>query len=121
MIYGIGIEAIGIERFKKAGERWGERFYKRVFTEGELAYCLKKRSPDTHLSARFAAKISVMKALNRPFGFKDIEVQRDKNGLPTIKLRCAGVVKGVKLKVSITHDAGLSIAEAIAEKGAGNR
>lgn len=115
MIYGIGIEAIEIERFKKAGERWGDRFYKRIFTRHELSYCLKKRSPHVHLSARFAVKISVMKALNEPLGFKDIEVRRDGLGLPTVKLK--RVVRGVKLKVSITHDAGLSIAEAIAEKG----
>jgi phosphopantetheine--protein transferase-like protein len=38
MIYGIGIDLVKIDRMKKAVEKWGENFLKRIFTEKEIAY-----------------------------------------------------------------------------------
>ena len=35
MIYGIGVDLVHIGRMKTVIERWGDRFLKRVFTEGE--------------------------------------------------------------------------------------
>ena len=84
MIHGIGIDTVEISRFKRALDRWGDRLKTRLFTPGELAYCLGQRSPERHLSARFAAKVSFFKALGRPLAFRDVEVSRDPAGAPSI-------------------------------------
>jgi holo-[acyl-carrier protein] synthase len=62
-IVGTGIDATDIERIAEAIDRYGDRFLRRVFTDGEMAYCLRRRTPAIHFAARFAAKEAAMKAL----------------------------------------------------------
>ena len=47
----------------EAISRYGERFVRRVFTEGEIAYCREQRDFASSFAARFAAKEAAMKAL----------------------------------------------------------
>ena len=54
-----GVDIIEIKRIKKVSASYGERFYNRIFTVNELAYC-RGRAPQ--LASRFAAKEAVMKA-----------------------------------------------------------
>lgn len=113
MVRGIGIDIVDVERFGKALSRWGDRLCKRVFTESELEYCYGQRFPERHLAARFAAKVSLFKALGRRISFKDVEVTRGAKG-PGLKVR--GLGRGLNLSVTITHDRNLSIAETIMER-----
>jgi len=114
MIHGIGIDAIEISRFKRAMDRWGARLNNRLFTPSELAYCLGQRSPERHLSARFAAKVSFFKALGRPLRFCEVEILRGPSGAPSI---ASGAVEdGMAVSLSISHDGDLSIAETIIER-----
>jgi holo-[acyl-carrier protein] synthase len=62
-IIGLGIDATDIPRIAAAIERYGDRFLQRVFTEGEIAYCMRRREPAVHFAGRFAAKEAAMKAL----------------------------------------------------------
>ncbi|TMD51802.1 MAG: holo-[acyl-carrier-protein] synthase, partial [Chloroflexi bacterium] len=62
-IIGLGLDATDIGRISDTIERYGERFLKRIFTEGEIAYCLRRRVPAIHFAGRFAAKEATMKAL----------------------------------------------------------
>jgi phosphopantetheine--protein transferase-like protein len=64
-ILGSGIDATEIARIGEAIERYGERFVLRVFTEGEIAYCRRRRDANSSFAARFAAKEAAMKALAR--------------------------------------------------------
>lgn len=115
MIYGIGIDAVDIARFKSIVERRGDKFLKRLFTPAELGYCMNKKRPEAHLSARFAAKASVLKALGSASmgGFSMIEIRRDSLGRP----RASGsILEGLKVNISLAHEKGLAIAEAIVEK-----
>ena len=79
-ILGLGVDATDIPRIASAFERYGERFLRRLFTEGEIAYCTRRRNPVPHLARRFAAKEAVMKALgtghSRGVLWTDIEVFR---------------------------------------------
>jgi holo-[acyl-carrier protein] synthase len=63
MIIAIGTDAIEIERIRRAVDhpRWGERFRQRVFTAGEIAYCLK-RARAGRVGARPAAEVARLKA-----------------------------------------------------------
>ena len=122
-LIGIGVDMIEIERIEHAlGGKAGPRFEKRVFTEGEIAYCRKMEYSAPHFAARFAAKEAVMKALgtgwNAEVFWKGIEVEKDKLGKPLLKLNgktkeyaeSIGVTEG---HISLTHDKGRAVAMAV--------
>jgi len=85
----VGVDVIEIPRIARAVERWGERFLRRVYTEGEIAHCLG-RIPS--LAARFAAKEAVGKALGVGVGWggglrwTEVEVRNNKWGKPEVIL-----------------------------------
>ncbi len=62
-VHGIGVDLVRIPRMRDVIARWDERFLRRVFTEGEIAYCRARRDPVPHFAARFAAKEAATKAL----------------------------------------------------------
>ncbi len=84
-----GIDLIEVERVEFALTRYGERFTRRVYTDGEIAYC---QGRVTSLAARFAAKEAVSKALGVGIQHRDgvhwreIEVVSAENGFPTVAL-----------------------------------
>ena len=49
-----GVDLVEVERFREAFLRH-EAFERRVFTEGERAYCRRQADPVLHFAARFAA------------------------------------------------------------------
>ena len=64
MIVGTGVDIAEVPRIRESVERFGERFLRRVFTDGEIAYCERKTvSRFESYAARFAAKEAGMKAL----------------------------------------------------------
>jgi len=79
-IIGTGLDATEIHRIAESIERYGERFVQRIFTEGEIAYCRRKRDAASSFAARFAAKEAAMKALgtghSRGVFWRGIEVVR---------------------------------------------
>jgi holo-[acyl-carrier protein] synthase len=124
MIYGIGVDIIKIERFKKALARWGDRLCNRVFTPQELAICQSKAQPSRHLALRFAAKEAFLKALGRGMfqgvAWHDIEIINDPLGRPHMKVwgeaerLCRE--KGVKeIFVSISHETEYGVAQVLLE------
>lgn len=121
MVRGIGIDIVDVARFKAAMERWGERLRTRLFTEGELAYCLGRRKAENHFAVRFAAKESLKKALGRSLNYKDVEVTRDPSGRPAFNVRGladgTGLIselgEGPVLALTMSHDGGYAIAETV--------
>lgn len=83
IIHGIGIDIIEISRISDAHNEFGSAFLNRLFTKDEISYCLSKKNPYPHLSARFAAKEAFIKALSPlkfdGFRLKDIEVVTENN------------------------------------------
>jgi holo-[acyl-carrier protein] synthase len=127
VIFGTGIDLIEVERVRTALERpaTGIRFRRRVFTQGEIAYCESRgRGRFESYAARFAAKEATMKALgtgwNRHVGWLDIEVLRTRGRPPTIKLwgkaaEFAARRNVVRFQLSISHSDKHAIAHVIAE------
>lgn len=122
-IVGTGIDLVGIERFRRALERHGDRFLERVFTPRERDECASRADPARHLAARFAAKEAVFKALGtgwgRGVGWRDAEVISDDRGRPVCTLSGAAQVHledlgGHAVLVSITHEGDLAVAQAVA-------
>ena len=117
--FGLGIDLVDIKRFSDSMQNKEERFLEKVFTNKERIYCLEKKKPYEHFSARFAAKEAVMKALGTGWAegisFLDIEINNDDCGTP--KLYLSGKAKEVASKqqirgwkVSLSHTANNAIA-----------
>lgn len=122
MILGLGMDVAGIERFARALERHGERFWDRVLTPAERAELAGRRDRAAALAGRFAAKEALSKALGAPrdVWWQDVEVLRGAGGRPELRLLGAAVVHGerlgvVRTHVSITHDAGVAAAVVVLE------
>ena len=118
-----GVDIIEIHRIKGVADRYGRRFLRRIYTDGEIAYC-RGRAPQ--LASRFAAKEAVLKALGTGWrdgiAWTDIEVRRDPAGAPSIRLsgeaQRIAESKGITgWLVSISHTASLAQASVI---GTGN-
>jgi holo-[acyl-carrier protein] synthase len=123
MIRGIGVDIADIGRIRALLEKHGERFTKRVFTEGEMALCARKGDPSLHLAARFAAKEAAAKALGTGLAggvrFIDIEVLGD-DGPPRLMLhgRAGEIAKKIgvtRTHLSMTHERGGAAAFVILE------
>jgi holo-[acyl-carrier protein] synthase len=120
-ILGLGFDATDIPRIRKTFDRYGERFLQRVFTDGEIAYCTRRRNPVPHLAGRFAAKEAAMKALgtghSRGVLWKDIEVVRV-GGPPQLRLHGGAARQAARLHVrssllTITHSDALAMAQVL--------
>lgn len=125
----IGVDIVAMARIQQAVERFGERFLKRLFTEGELAYALADAHKWEHLAARFAAKEAASKALGTGMvgvGWKDFEVERLTSGKPQLRLsgraaRLAAEVGLSQWSVSLAHDGEAKVAVAtVVAWGPGN-
>jgi len=125
MILGTGVDIAEVSRIRQSVERYGERFLRRIFTEGEIRYCESKASRFESYAARFAAKEAAMKALgtgwSRGVRWCDIEVVRPKGQRPTIQLHGEAAALAARLgatnvALSITHTSEQALAHVILEK-----
>jgi holo-[acyl-carrier protein] synthase len=124
MIVGTGIDITEVPRIREAIERHGERFLKRVFTEGEIQYCESKANRVERYAARFAAKEAGMKAIgtgwNHGVRWRDIEVARKPGGRPTLLLHgkaaeFAAKLGAINIALSLTHTQQEAMAQVILE------
>lgn len=120
-ILGLGLDATDIDRIADTIERYGERFVRRIFTDGEVAYCMRRKVPAIHFAGRFAAKEAAMKALGTGHShgvlWRDVEVVRH-GGPPQLQLhggaaRHFASIGGVSTLLTITHSDTLALAQVI--------
>jgi len=121
-VRGIGIDVVQISRMREVIARWEERFLRRVFTEGEIAYCRARRDPVPHFAARFAAKEAGLKALGTGLRlgihWRELEVVRERGQAPTLVLsgrsREIGTSRGGRhMLLALTHDGDYALAQAM--------
>src|SRR5271155_4910051 len=125
MVLGVGTDLIETRRIEESIERYGERFLQRVFTAGEIAYCMrKKKNASESFAARFAAKEAGAKALgtgiSRGITWKELEVRREESGRPTLHFsgRAAELAKAMgvrRIQLSLTHSRELAMAVVVME------
>lgn len=120
-IVAVGLDATDIPRVEETFRRFGDRFLRRVFTDAEIAYCVRHRNPAPHLAARFAAKEAAMKALGtgRSQGvlWREIEVVRH-GGPPQLRLHGTAAARFASLGatralLSLTHAESLALAQVL--------
>ncbi len=122
MVYGIGTDIIEINRIKKVIERY-PNLMNRLFSVEESEYYEYKRWNPQNIAGGFAAKEAVFKAMGTglsKFKWKEVEIIRDGNGRPYVRLN--GKVKDYAdsnyiglIHVSISHCKEYATATAIAE------
>lgn len=124
MVLGLGTDLIEIERVQASMDRFGERFLDRVFTEGEIAYCMRKKQSAESFAARFAAKEAGAKALgtgiNRGVSWKEIEVRREIGQRPTLHFsgragELADAMGVRRVQLSLSHSRKMAMAMALIE------
>ncbi len=89
-VIGIGVDLVECERIQHSLDRFGDRFLRRVFTDGEIEYSTTMKFPARHLAARFAAKEAFSKAfgtgIGKSMGWRDIDVRKKESGEPYLVL-----------------------------------
>ena len=125
MILGLGTDIIEIARIEASLHRFGDRFLGRVFTEAEVAYCLRKRASSAEsFAARFAAKEAAAKALgtgiSRGVAWREIEIRRQPGAAPTLhwsgRAADRAAAMGVRrASVSLTHSRSAAMAVVVLE------
>jgi holo-[acyl-carrier protein] synthase len=120
-IIGTGLDATEIARIAETIERYGDRFVRRIFTDGEIAYCRAKRDFASSFAARFAAKEAAMKALgtgqSQGVFWTGIEVVR-KYGPPQLKFHGGAAARFAAMGanrslLTLTHSRELAIAHVL--------
>jgi holo-[acyl-carrier protein] synthase len=124
MIVGTGVDIAEVPRIRASIARFGDRFLRRIFTEGEIRYCESKASRFESYAARFAAKEAGMKALgtgwSRGVRWRDIEVVRPKGQRPTLQFHgkageIAALLQASNVALSLTHTVDQALAHVILE------
>jgi holo-[acyl-carrier protein] synthase len=119
----VGIDLVRVSRVAESLERFGDRFLRRVFTDGEIAYA--HTSPalaPERLAARFAAKEATIKALDltdQGVTWRSIEVEREPRGKCRLVLhgparRAADAAGFAELSVSLSHEGDYATAVVLA-------
>lgn len=112
MILSVGNDIVENGRIKDTFDKFGERFLEKVFSKDEVEYCLSKKNPIPHLSARFACKEAFIKAIELENGktleMKEIELSGNFFGKKNLalhgKARELFLQKGYnEISVSISH------------------
>ena len=125
-VVGVGVDVISIERVAGSVERQ-PGILERLFTSEERTVIARGRSREAahrSMAGRFAAKEAVMKALGVGLGevdFADIEVIGGRGQAPSVVLhgrakQRAELLGTAGISLSMSHDAGLAIAFAVASR-----
>lgn len=122
LVRGIGIDIEDVKRFRAQEPTKHAAFYRKIFTEKEILYCMSKSDPYPHFTARFAAKEAVAKAIGATmYELGDIEIINEtkghcalsgearSGGRPTVAIRSHQAYE-VEVSLSHTKDQGAAIA-----------
>jgi holo-[acyl-carrier protein] synthase len=124
VIIGTGLDLVEVARIRAAGERFGVRFMRRIYTPREMEYVERKAGRWERYAARFAAKEAGMKAIGtgwrRGVRWCDFEVVNLPTGRPTLRLygRAAEYAERLGMRsvsLSLTHTKELAQALVILE------
>src|SRR5438270_2665503 len=119
MIVGLGMDLAEVARYE-FDERALAWFARKIYTEEEMTYAMRKRNRAERLAGFFAAKEATRKAFGHAIPWRWIGVTHERSGKPAIRLfgeaaklpRRRGVTA---IHLSITHTDETAAATAILE------
>jgi holo-[acyl-carrier protein] synthase len=117
----VGVDIIEIGRIQRVLDDFGERFLRRVYTEGERE---RYRNRVSELAARFAAKEATSKVLGtgiRGIRWREMEILPNQRGKPVLILHGQAAARAAELgltdfSVSLTHSRTDAMAFVVAVK-----
>jgi len=122
-----GVDIVSVTRIEGMVARWGERFLKRIFTDGEIAYSMARVRPARSLAARFAAKEAFFKAVaawhDGGMGHKSIEVVTSAAGAPGLSPhgRARKALGDRVASLSMSHEDDFAVALVVTSVGFGGQ
>tara|TARA_B100000029_G_scaffold294209_1_gene287502 strand:+ start:2307 stop:2684 length:378 start_codon:yes stop_codon:yes gene_type:complete len=111
---GIGTDIVNVKRFREKIYNKNKSFYKKIFLNEEIEYCLNFKDPYPHFAGKFAIKESVIKSLVEKISFKHI-LTFNINSKPEIKLLLYKIKK-YDFLVSMSHEQDYAIATVLVKK-----
>ncbi len=119
MIIGLGIDLAEVSRYEfDAGTlAW---FARKIYTDEEVAYVMRKRNRAERFAGFFAAKEATRKAFGHAIPWRQIGVTHERGGKPAIKLfgraeALPAMRKVERIQLSITHTSLIAAAVVILE------
>ena len=119
VILGVGTDLAEVERYRFDQERLAS-FGRRVYTDEEMEYAMRKRHWAERLAGFFAAKEAARKAFGFAIPWREVGVSHERSGRPILKFFGAasnlperfGVLR---LHLTITHTATTAAAFVVLE------
>ncbi len=112
----VGTDIVEVARIGAMSDEYGDKFFRHVFTDSEVAWCEERAVPNMHLAGRFAAKEAVKKALlafgEKTIPLNGIEIFREDIGPPKVTLRIK-LCRAYDCQISISHTDSFATAIAI--------
>jgi holo-[acyl-carrier protein] synthase len=122
MIVGIGIDLAEVERYRFDAARL-EWFARKIYTDEEMAYALRKRNWPERLAGFFAAKEAARKAFGFGIPWRQVGVSHAPGGKPILRFhgRASDLPERARIDaihLTITHTAATAAAVVILERNA---
>lgn len=119
MIVGIGIDLAEVERYT-FDERSLAWFSRKIYTEEEMHYAMRKRNWAERLAGFFAAKEATRKAFGHAIPWRWVGVSHERSGKPVIRLfnKAEGLIAArnvTSIHLTITHTATMAAAVVVLE------
>ncbi|HTU70367.1 MAG TPA: holo-ACP synthase [Candidatus Baltobacteraceae bacterium] len=119
MIVGIGIDLAEVERYR-FDERELAWFARKVYTEEEMAYAMRKRHWPERLAGFFAAKEAARKAFGHAIPWRLVGVSHERSGKPVVRFygdaeRLPAARSLTRVHLTITHSVTTAAAVVILE------
>ena len=119
VIVGVGLDVAHVSRYR-FGERELAWFARKVYTEREMAYAMRKRNWAERLAGFYAAKEATRKAFGHAIPWRSVGVGHERSGKPVIELfgwaERLPHQRGVRaIHLTITHSAEIAAAVVILE------
>ena len=111
--FGIGIDISSIKKFKNKPFTENESFYKKIFSEQEILYCLKFKNYYEKFAGKFALKEALVKSIGKEIQFSEI-LTFHLDSKPIVKI--LGSKQKYHFLASLSHENELAIAVVISEK-----
>jgi len=120
MIVGLGLDLADVARYR-FDQRTLEWFARKVYTDEEVRYALRKRNHAERFAGFFAAKEAARKAFGHAIPWRLVGVSHERSGKPVLQLlgRAGELVarRGITaIHLTITHTAAIAAAVVILEK-----
>jgi holo-[acyl-carrier protein] synthase len=119
MIIGMGIDLAEVERYRfdTPSREW---FARKIYTEDEMTYAMRKRHWAERLAGFYAAKEATRKAFGHAIPWREIGVVHERSGAPGIRLTGSAHEllerRGVRaIHLTITHTASMAAAVVVLE------